>query len=197
MTIVVGLGNPGSEYERTPHNAGFLAVDELAARAGAALHRRLRLSARLARTRYGGQEVLLVQPQTFMNLSGQAVQAILNCHGASPSDMIVLLDDADLEPGVLRIRRRGGSGGHKGLQSILETVGTDAFCRVRMGVGRDPAGGDLARFLLTPLTGADWERLNETARRAADAVEMILEKGAEAAMNRYNGPATPAEGVET
>ncbi len=195
VNIVVGLGNPGPEYERTPHNAGFLSVRELAERAGATLRRRLRVSARTARATCGGRDVLLVQPLTFMNLSGKAVQAILNCHGASPSDMIVVLDDADLELGVLRIRQRGGSGGHKGLQSILEGVGTDAFCRVRIGVGRGPTGGDLARFLLTPLTGDDWERLKETVQKAADAVEMILENGADAAMNRYNASAPPAEGV--
>lgn len=195
MIVVVGLGNPGRQYADTPHNAGFRVVDAVARRTGAAWHESRRFSARTVKTELDGCRILLVQPLTFMNASGVAVGAILRCNGAAPSDMIVVLDDADLEAGLLRIRKKGGSGGHRGLQSILETVGSDAFTRVRVGIGRDPGREDLVGHVLRPVSGAARELFDGTVERAAEAVCCIVREGIDAAMNRFNGTRTEREGA--
>jgi PTH1 family peptidyl-tRNA hydrolase len=186
VNLVVGLGNPGRQYVRTPHNAGFRVVDELARRLGGTLRESGRFEAAVLKTDLEGKRVVLAQPLTFMNNSGAAVGAILRCNGIAPSDMIVVLDDADLEAGVLRLRPKGGSGGHRGLQSILETVGTDAFVRVRVGIGRDPGRENLVSHVLRPLSGEAKDVFDQAVAKAADAVACILREGADAAMNRFN-----------
>lgn len=187
MNLVVGLGNPGRQYAQTPHNAGFRVVEELARRAGGELRESGRFEAAVLKTDLEGKRVVLAQPLTYMNNSGSAVAAILRCNGMAPSDMIVVLDDADLDAGALRIRPKGGTGGHRGLRSIQERVGTDAFVRVRVGIGRDPGREDLVSHVLRPLAGAAREALDRAVEKAADAVACILREGAEAAMNRFNG----------
>jgi PTH1 family peptidyl-tRNA hydrolase len=186
VNLVVGLGNPGRQYARTPHNAGFRVVDELARRAQGELRESGRFEAAVLKTDLEGKRVVLAQPLTFMNNSGAAVGAILRCNGIAPSDMIVVLDDADLDAGVLRVRPKGGSGGHRGLQSILEKVGTDAFVRVRVGIGRDPGRENLVSHVLRPLSGGEKDVFDQTVLKAADAVACILREGADAAMNRFN-----------
>ncbi len=195
VNVLVGLGNPGRQYAHTPHNAGFRVVEEVARRQGDSLRESRRFEACIAKTDVEGRRTMLVQPLTYMNASGSAVAAILSCNGASPSDMIVVLDDADLEAGLLRIRKRGGSGGHRGLQSILEAVGTDEFVRVRVGIGRDPRVENLADHVLRPLVGEAKDVFDRTVARAADAVACILREGADMAMNRFNGTTMEREGA--
>ncbi len=171
MKAVAGLGNPGQRYARTPHNAGFDVVDVLAGRAGAAWRRSLRLRARQAR---GDLD---------------AVAAALRYHRLSLEDLVVVVDDADLPVGRLRIRPGGASGGHRGLESIMAHVGSRDFARVRVGVGRQPAEGDLVRHVLQPYSEAAWQRMREVVELAADAVTTLVRDGVDAAMNRYNGQA--------
>ena len=187
VKIVVGLGNPGKEYRDTRHNVGFAVLDELASRWSCSWRRRFRFDAWLAEASCAGEPVLLVKPRTYMNRSGDAVAPILRYRKVSAEDLLVVMDDADLDSGQLRIRKQGGSGGHGGLGSIIERLGTDAFTRVRMGIGRD--AGDLVDRVLRPMTPAEKKALAPAVERAAEAVVCALESGVEAAMNAYNRPA--------
>ena len=186
MKLIVGLGNPGREYEETRHNFGFLLIDRLMARAGG---RRFRdeVNAKVAEVTLAGERVLLVKPQTYMNLSGDAVKPLLARHGeAAPANLIVSSDDVALPFGMIRVRPRGSAGGQKGLKSIIERLGSDQFARVRLGVKPDHPVGDLAGFVLAPIPKRDRALLDETLDRAADAVEVILTDGVERAMARFN-----------
>lgn len=193
MKVVVGLGNPGRPYEHTPHNVGFEVVERLARRAGSEWHESRRWKARWARASLAGVETLLVAPLTFMNASGEAVAAVLAARGLSPDHMLVVLDDADLEIGRLRLRPRGGSGGHRGLASVLTALGTEEVARLRIGIGRRPGEEDLVRHVLSPFSEAEWQRMDPVLDRASDAVRCVLKEGLEAAMNRFNpsGPMGP------
>ncbi len=186
MKVIVGLGNPGREYARTPHNAGFEAIEELARRHGCSLRRSFRFRARTGKGAIAGERVLLVQPLTFMNNSGSVVAAVIRKTGATAGDLVVVADDADLPEGRVRIRTQGGSGGHKGVQSILDHLGQDGFARVRIGIGRSRGPADLAEHVLTPLSAEAWKGLAAASAQAADAVACLLERGAEAAMNDFN-----------
>ncbi|MEI6807308.1 MAG: aminoacyl-tRNA hydrolase [bacterium] len=186
MKAVVGLGNPGREYENTPHSIGFEVVEHLCAGAGATLKRSLRFGALTARLIAQGNDVLLVEPQSYMNASGQAVSAILHYYKIELSGLIVVLDDADLETGRIRIKPSGSSGGHKGLRSVSESVGTDEFVRVRIGVGRGGDGVDLVRHVLGSFSAAERHVMDEVVKEAAAAVLSILESGVDRAMNEYN-----------
>ena len=199
MKIIIGLGNPGREYERTPHNVGFVVIDTLAGRLDSSLRRSFRFRAHAGKGFYQGQEVLFVKPATFMNNSGQAVASILSYRRLSPADMIVVVDDADLGLGQIRVRKKGSSGGHRGLESIVTALGSEEFVRVRVGIGRGPEERDLVRHVLTPLSGTEWTELQNAAARCADAVLCILERGVEEAMNRFNakeGRRPPGQGTE-
>jgi PTH1 family peptidyl-tRNA hydrolase len=184
MKAIVGLGNPGRQYERTPHNVGFAVADELARRAGCAWRSSPRFRAQLSRVRIGEQDALLVKPQTYMNLSGEAVALVLRYHACELADLVVVLDDADLDSGRLRLRADGGCGGHRGLESIIQAVGGEAFARVRVGIGRREGG--LVDHVLAPLAAADYERMRQVIQRAADAVERLVGAGIQAAMNAFN-----------
>lgn len=195
MKLIVGLGNPGRKYEHTPHNVGFEVVDTLALRCNCALRRSFRFPARLARTILEEQKALLVKPSTYMNRSGAVVAELVRKLGVSPSDLLVILDDADLPLGRLRIRVGGGSGGHKGLSSILEHLGQDQFARLRLGIGRQEglAGqrGDSANLVghvLTPFAAELRPVASAMIERAADAVQCLIGRGAQAAMNKFNAP---------
>lgn len=188
---IVGLGNPGSRYERTRHNAGFLVVERLRSEAGAVWETRPDREECLVRL--GGAERLLVRPLTFMNRSGLPVSAVLAETGFEPDDLLVVVDDTALPAGRLRFRRRGGPGGHNGLISICESLGSEEFIRLRVGVGPAPPEVDLAVFVLEPLDGEAWSQLEGGVDRAAEAVGCICREGLAAAMNRYN-PAPVTEG---
>ena len=186
MKLIVGLGNPGQEYEMTRHNLGFMLIDRLFERAGG---RRFRpeSSAKVAEVTLAGRRVILAKPQTYMNLSGDAVRPLLDRYGeADPGNLIVASDDVALPFGMIRVRARGSAGGQKGLKSIIERLGTQEFARVRLGVKPDHPVDDLSNFVLSPIRRRDREELEETVDRAADAVEMILTEGVERAMARFN-----------
>lgn len=193
MKLIVGLGNPGIEYQFTPHNAGFLAIDRVAENCGAVLANR-RGRALTARTRLAGHDVLLAKPETYMNLSGVSVAALLKeLEIAVPSpDLIVLYDELAIPLGTLRIRERGSAGGHNGVKSISAALGTEEWIRVRIGVGKPAladgrevkAGGK--DYLLSPLRNKELEILDQALDRVAGAVEMILTRGIGPAMSEYN-----------
>src|SRR5438093_331152 len=187
VRLVVGLGNPGERYRRTRHNAGFMVVDALAARSGAG-HGREEADAWQVDARVGGEDVLLVKPLTFMNRSGVAVDALLAARGGSPADVVAVLDDAALELGELRIRPRGSHGGHNGLRSLIETMGTDDFPRVRVGIRKGELPDDLAGYVLSDFPEEDVLVVQEVIGLAADAVDCLLREGVGPAMNRFNGP---------
>ena len=193
MKLIVGLGNPGIEYQFTPHNAGFLALDRLAERCGVALGNR-RGRALTARASIAGHEALLAKPETFMNLSGLSVAALVRELGieAVTEDVIVVYDELAFPLGELRVKERGSANGHNGVRSITGALGTEAWIRVRIGVGKPAladgrevkAGG--REYLLTPMRKAELGALSEVLDRACDAVELILTDGVGAAMNRFN-----------
>jgi len=186
MKLIVGLGNPGREYEETRHNFGFMLIDRLMARAGA---RRFREAsgAKVAEVTLAGERALLVKPQTYMNLSGEAVKPLLVRYGSGElANVIVASDDVALPFGMIRVRGRGSAGGQKGLKSIIERLGSDQFARLRLGVKPDHPVSDLASFVLAPIPKRDRQLLDETLERAADAVEVILSEGVERAMARFN-----------
>ena len=186
MKLIVGLGNPGREYEMTRHNLGFMLIDRLLRRAGG--HRfRSESSARLAEVQLAGQRVLLAKPQTYMNLSGDAVRPLLERYGeGKPANLLVASDDVALPFGMIRVRARGSAGGQKGLKSIIERLGTQDFARVRLGVKPDHPLDDLSRFVLSPIRNRDHAQLEETLERAVDAVTVMLSEGVERAMARFN-----------
>lgn len=186
MWMVVGLGNPGSQYEHTRHNVGFMVVDLLAERWGVVLESDGR--ARRGRGRYREHPVQLIEPLVFMNRSGEVLDAV------TPDDhVIAVFDDLDLPAGRLRVRHRGGTGGHRGVASLIERLG-DGFSRVRIGVGRPPLGVSPADYVLAPLGGEDRHILSQAAARACDAIECMITEGPAVAMSRFNAaPSTSAD----
>ncbi len=185
MRLVVGLGNPGEKYRRTRHNVGFMAVDALAARSGAGRGRE-EPDAWIAEAVVGGEAVLLVKPLSFMNRSGAAVARLLTAHGGGPPDVIVVVDDVALELGTLRVRERGSHGGHNGLRSLIEELGSDEFPRVRVGIRKGELPEELAEYVLSRFPEDDVLVVQEIVGWAADAVECLLREGVVAAMNRFN-----------
>src|SRR5262245_8039974 len=168
--MVVGLGNPGRRYGRTRHNVGFMVAEEILRRAGSS-GERVKESALVATARLGGSDLRVVQPQTYMNLSGASVSALVFCRRMTAYEILVIYDDADLDLGVIRIRREGSAAGHKGLISILESLGTRAVPRIRLGIGKDE--GDLADRVLAPFGVDEWPVVEEMIARSADAVELV------------------------
>lgn len=190
--VIVGLGNPGIEYQFTPHNVGFLAIDRLAQQGGVAVTNR-RCRAQTATVRIAGCDVILAKPETFMNLSGLSVQALVKEFGVDAQrDLIVIYDEIALGLGSLRIRERGSAGGHNGVKSVSGALGTEEWLRIRIGVA--PPGEDAAErarrgrkdYVLTPFRKAQLEILDEVLDRTARAIEMVLVKGAGPAMNEFN-----------
>ena len=190
--LIVGLGNPGPEYEWTPHNLGFLTIDELARRAGIRVTRP-EAKSQVGRGELTGQEVILAKPQTMMNLSGMAVRMLLDKYESEPSQLIVISDEVALPWGMLRIRERGSAGGHNGLKSVIDAIGTNEFIRVRLGVGPEKVWGDLADYVLCPMGRAEREIAAQLVDDADNAVEMILKDGVSAAMTQFNRRVSPEE----
>ena len=186
MRFVVGLGNPGERYRRTRHNAGFMAVDLLARRACAV--DRQEVDVWRAEARFGEEPVLLVKPLSFVNLSGVPVARLLAEHGAGPADLVVVVDDVALDAGRVRVRARGGHGGHNGLRSLVDALGTEEFPRVRIGIRKGELPADLAEYVLSDFPAEDVLVVQEAIGLAADAAEVVVREGVEAAMNRFNAP---------
>ena len=185
MRLIVGLGNPGPEYEWTPHNMGFLALDALAGRAGIRITRPEAKSL-VGRGQIAGHEVVLAQPQTMMNLSGVAVRMLLERYEGNSAEMIVVLDEIDLPWGMLRIRDKGRNSTHNGLKSIIGAIGTDEFLRVRVGVEPERIWGDRKDYLLCTVGRNDRQIAEESVIAAAEAVECVVTEGAAKAMSRFN-----------
>mgnify|MGYP000313966196 FL=1 len=184
--LVVFLGNPGTKYEMTRHNAGFMAGDAMAKAQGAAINRS-RFKALTGTCDIGGETVMLMKPQTFMNLSGEAVAQAVSFYKLAPDHVIVVSDEIALPIGKLRIRTKGSAGGHNGLKNIIALLGTDQFPRIRIGVGAAPHPDyDMADWVLSSFKGKDAEDILAAAARAAEAVECYITKGADRAMNLYN-----------
>ncbi|NLE98015.1 MAG: aminoacyl-tRNA hydrolase [Propionibacterium sp.] len=184
--MVVGLGNPGLTYEATRHNVGFWAVADLADRHGTSFSLNSRLKAEVATFTRPEAKYVLAKPTTFMNLSGQAVAALLRFYKVQPADLIVVHDEIDLDPSRLRLKFGGGDNGHNGLKSIRGQIGTGDFHRVRVGVGRGPGSQAAADWVLRKLRPKELDELRVDAAIAADAVEHLVAEGLESAQNRYN-----------
>ena len=184
--LIVGLGNPGREYAKTRHNAGFMLVSRLAERLGTAF-RRMQFKALTAEARLGGARLILAKPQTFMNLSGKAVAPLARFYKIPPERLMVIYDDVDLPLGKLRMRPKGGHGGHKGMRSIIAELGTQEFPRLRVGIDRPPGRMDTADYVLQPFTKAEMEALAPALERGTEGILRWVENGINDAMNFVNG----------
>ncbi|MDD6190966.1 MAG: aminoacyl-tRNA hydrolase [Firmicutes bacterium] len=184
MYVIAGLGNPGKEYEKTRHNMGFLVVDRLAEKCGIKVNK-LKHKALTGDGRIGGEKVLLVKPQTYMNLSGESLREVVRYYDVEMSDLIVIYDDFDLETGALRIRKKGSAGSHNGMKSVIYQLQSDEFPRVRIGIGAS-GGLDWKDFVTGRISSAEADVLAETLDKAADAIISIIEDGIDVAMNRFN-----------
>lgn len=184
---MVGLGNPGREYEKTRHNAGFRALDVLAAKLGCKVDK-LKFQGLYGQTTYNGKKILLLKPQTYMNLSGRSVLQLSAFFHIPPQRIIVLFDDISLDPGRLRIRSDGSAGGHNGIKSIIQELGSQEFPRVKIGVGAKPHPDfDLADWVLSTFSAAEEKALTSSLERAADAALTVIDQGVPEAANRFNG----------
>jgi PTH1 family peptidyl-tRNA hydrolase len=192
MRLIVGLGNPGPEYEWTPHNMGFLAIDAIAERAGIRITRP-EAKSYVGRGKYAGEGVILAKPQTMMNLSGVAVRMLLEKYECDPAEMIVLTDEVDLPWGMLRIRERGSAGTHNGLKSIVSALGGGEFIRVRLGIKPEKIWGELRDHVLSRLSRADREIAGQMVTETVDAVELIITEGVNKAMSKFNRRVPPSE----
>ncbi len=192
MKLIIGLGNPGREYSGTRHNVGFAVLGSLAREHGINFDKRC-CHSRAGEGRINGQEVALAKPQTYMNLSGDAVSALMRRYKVRLADILVIHDDLDLPLGKIRLRAGGSAGGHNGLKSIIASVGSMEFARIKIGIGRPEVVGerrDVVDHVLSDFDAADRKIAEEAITRAAEAVEMVLEDGLEAAMNRFNPKGT-------
>jgi PTH1 family peptidyl-tRNA hydrolase len=185
--IIVGLGNPGRQYARTRHNIGFLLAERLAERWNAGWTEEKRFKALVAKHRSGHGTVLLAKPQTYMNLSGDAVQWVAGYYRVAPESVLVAVDDADLPMGHIRLRPEGSSGGHHGLESVEQRLGTRKYPRLRLGIGRRNEKRDIAGYVLQPFSAEDEPVLAKVLDRAERQVECWLEHGVSRAMNEFNG----------
>jgi PTH1 family peptidyl-tRNA hydrolase len=190
MKLIVGLGNPGARYAETRHNVGWRVAEELAHRAQAEPSWKEKFEALVAETRRGSEKVVLARPVTFMNLSGLAVRHLVDFWKVANEDLLVVSDDLALELGRIRVRASGSGGGHNGLESVIVHLGSEAFPRLRVGIGPGPVAEEQADFVLAPFAEAEQPVIAEAITRAADAAECWTTEGLEAAMNRFN-PAGP------
>ncbi len=186
MYIIAGLGNPGKEYENTRHNAGFNVIDKIADKAGISVSEK-KHKGLIGKGVFAGEKVVLLKPQTYMNLSGESIRAAIDYYKLdATSELIVISDDIDLDVGQLRIRPKGSAGGHNGLKNIIQNLGTEEFIRIRIGVGAKRAGGDLVSHVLGKIDKSDQEIFEEVLENAVHAIETIMSEGTETAMNRFN-----------
>lgn len=188
MKLIAGLGNPGRDYAGTRHNIGFGVVTRISDKYHIPLTSKEH-KAVCGKGMIAGEKVILAQPQTFMNLSGESIRSIADYYKIAPKDIIIAFDDISLGVGQIRIRRKGSAGGHNGIKNIIQHLGTNEFPRVKVGVGAKPEGGDLVRHVLGRFSKEDEKVVGEVLDYAVEAVELIISDGVDAAMNRYNGKA--------
>lgn len=189
--IIVGLGNPGARYDGTRHNIGFTVLDRLAQKLGIAVDRN-KWDALIGEGRHAGEKLVLVKPQTFMNLSGKAVKQVMDFYHVQPQDVLVIVDDIDIHLGTVRIREKGSAGTHNGLRSVVSEIGSDAFARVKVATGHRPASWDLADFVLARFTEDERKTIDEEVETATQALLDILNQGVSTAMNTWNGWIAPS-----
>lgn len=193
MKLIVGLGNPGIEYQFTPHNLGFLTIDCLAGQCGVEVRNR-QCRALTARAVIGSERVVLAKPETYMNLSGMAVRELVAEHQIKPeTDLIVIYDELDLPWGAIRVRQRGSSAGHNGMESVIGALGTQEFLRIRLGIAPERKIGDGAKYVLAPFRKAQLKLIDALLENAAEAVNVIVKEGPAKAMNRFNRKAEAEE----
>jgi peptidyl-tRNA hydrolase, PTH1 family len=193
VKLIVGLGNPGIEYQFTPHNIGFLAVDRLAEQCGVVIENR-HCKALTARSRIGNEEILLAKPETYMNLSGMSVLELVRKYEVEPEkDLIVIYDELDLPLGMIRVRARGSSAGHNGMQSIINSLQTEEIARIRIGVAPDDPHKGGAKYILAPFRKSQLVAVDEALDVTAQAVNVIINDGIATAMNRFNRKNKPEE----
>jgi len=183
--VIVGLGNPGKKYEDTRHNVGFHVVDQLAETEGLRFDEN-RNKALLARGHIAKRAAVLIKPQTFMNLSGEAVGSIVRFYKVPVDRVLVIYDDLDLEMAKLRLRPKGGSGGHQGMTSIIQHLGSQNFPRIRIGIGRPPGQMPASAYVLQKFAADEWAEMSQTYQQALEAIRVLLADGLEQAMNRFN-----------
>lgn len=195
MNVIAGLGNPGAEYANTPHSIGFEVADAVAREIGATWKSSSSFSGDIATGVLRGKKVMLVKPTTYMNLSGNSVAPVVKYHNSSADELIVVSDDIDLPVGKLRIRKGGSAGGHNGLKSVINSMGTPDFIRVRVGVGRDPQDrSEVVSHVLGKFDARIRKTMDDVVAMARDAVETLILNGLQTAMNRYNGMSVAGEG---
>ncbi len=185
MKLIVGLGNPGKAYSRSRHNIGFMCLDYLSIRCNLPFNKK-QSRAQIARGEISGEGVLLVKPQTYVNLSGQAVSSLLSRFKIPPKNMVVVYDDIDLPLGKIRLRPAGGSGGHKGMESIISSLHTEDFPRIRVGIGHPQETGDMVHYVLGDFTPNEEEVIQRAITQVADLIHCLLTERIESAMNRFN-----------
>jgi PTH1 family peptidyl-tRNA hydrolase len=185
VKIIAGLGNPGAQYANTPHSIGFETVDAIAAQSGAVWENRKAFKCLMAKCSFAGMPVLLVKPQTFMNLSGDSVAPVVKYHNAAPSDLVVVQDDIDLAAGRIRIRKGGSSGGHNGIKSVIERLGSQDFIRLKLGVGKDRT--DVVGHVLGKFSPEMRRLMDLEVAASVKAAESVLRFGPDQAMNEFNG----------
>ena len=186
MYIIAGLGNPGKEYAGSRHNVGFMTLDELADRYNIDVREKAH-KALIGKGMIEGNKVILVKPQTYMNLSGESIRSVMDYYKTEPSEFIVIYDDISLDVGQLRIRKKGSAGGHNGIKNIIAHLGTQEFPRIKVGVGDKPPRMDLADYVLSRFSKEDREKMEQAFKDAAEAVEVMIAEGPDAAMNQFNG----------
>lgn len=184
--LIVGLGNPGPQYEATRHNVGFMVADVLAARIGAKFSSHKKSNSEVIQARLSDRPVVVAKPRTFMNLSGQPVAALARFFSVDPGNIVIVHDELDIEFGAIRLKLGGGEGGHNGLRSISQQLGTKDYLRTRVGVGRPPGRMDAAAYVLKPFSAAERKDLGVICEEAADAAEVLLRVGLEAAQNQVH-----------
>lgn len=185
MYLIAGLGNPGKEYENTRHNTGFMTIDRLAEKLGCQITAR-KFQGLTGSGMIGGEKVILLKPQTFMNASGESIRPAADFYKLEPEQVIVVYDDISLDVGSIRVRAKGSAGGHNGMKSIIAHMGTENFPRVRVGIGAKPERMDLADYVLGHFSKAELEAMSEASESAARAVELMITQDVQTAMNRYN-----------
>lgn len=195
MYIIAGLGNPGEKYDNTRHNAGFLTIDALADRYGIDVREKAH-KALIGKGVIEGQKVILAKPQTYMNLSGESIRALVDYYKVTQEELVIIFDDISLEPGQLRIRKKGSAGGHNGIKSIIAHLGTQEFTRIKVGVGEKPPRMDLADYVLGRFAKEEQDTMKEAFETAAKAAVAIMTEGEDAAMNQYNGSKKKKEKAE-
>jgi len=185
MYIVVGLGNPTKTYDGTRHNIGFKVIDQIAAKYGISVNEN-KHKAKFGKGYIGGEKIILAKPQTYMNLSGESVRALMDYYKVSEDELIIIYDDTSLDVGQIRIRRKGSAGGHNGIKSIINHLGTMEFPRIKVGIGNKPPGWDLADYVLSKFKEEEKDIIKEVAMAACDAVCVIITDGINEAMNQFN-----------